>query len=847
MGSVWLAERADGLFARRVALKLVHSSLFGSALAQRFERERSILGALDHPHIARLLDAGVADDGQPYLALEYVDGVPLGAFCDGARLTLQGRVRLIIQALDAVRHAHQNLVVHRDLKPSNILVTRDGQAHLLDFGIAKLMIDGQAQETELTQLGGRALTPDYASPEQIAGRPVSTASDVYSLGVVLYEQLCGQRPYRLERDSRGALEQAILDADPAKPSQQGGDAATADARATTPRKLASALAGDLDTIVAKALKKAPAERYATADAFRQDLQRWLDGEAVLARPDSFLYRAGKFVRRHRAGVAVTLLVLLSLGAGLAGTAWQSQQAKQQSARALAVQEFLVGLFNEADPARAQGRELTAREMVDRGQRDVQVKLASQPELGALLDGVLVDLYIKLGDENRALPLAEARRDLALRAGGERSLDFGDALYSLAIVHGRLNHDEIAYQLYAQARSVLQRYPRERSGELLMLDGHVGEILSLLGRPKEAVEVFESLLPKIASHFGASSWELVDAKSALVAAYADTHDYAKAAPLIAELEPAMDQATAARAINAAELRVQLGYAQFRFRKYAASVALLTRAIADADRLLGPTNSLSILAQRTLGLSYAGLGRYDLEAQTFSDSVERAVRLNGEDHVLTRYAESFGVEPLIMTGQTATARVMAERSVRNADKVAGLAPASARGFERRLGLALVFDGEVERGAQALERVLELEAKAGTKHGAFHGTTLLYLAGARAAQGRHEAAAQAARQATESFDGIPGTGAATAHTRLTEALARARLGQIDAAKTLIEQAGASLHQDPEPKETDLLFMQLAQAEALRAEGSAAEGERIDTAARARFKSIGGISLPQPLPLVF
>ena len=199
MGSVWLAERADGLFARQVALKLVHTHLAGHALTERFARERSILAALAHPHIARLLDAGVSAEGQPYLALEYVEGTPLAAYCDAERLGLRARVALVVQVLSAVQHAHQNLVVHRDLKPSNILVTRDGQAQLLDFGIAKLMVEGEARETELTQAGGRALTLDYASPEQITGQPITTASDVYSMGVVLYELLCGQRPYSLAR------------------------------------------------------------------------------------------------------------------------------------------------------------------------------------------------------------------------------------------------------------------------------------------------------------------------------------------------------------------------------------------------------------------------------------------------------------------------------------------------------------------------------------------------------------------------------------------------------------------------------------------------------------------------
>jgi len=219
MGSVWLAERADGLFARQVALKLIHPVLIGTQVTERFAREREILASLSHPNIARLFDAGFTDEGQPFLALQYVAGSPITAYCDEQQLTLQERLQLFLQVLSAVQYAHAHLIIHRDLKPSNILVTGEGEVQLLDFGIAKLLTAGDARETELTLLGGRALTPDYAAPEQIAGGPITTAADVYTLGVILYELLTGERPYRLKRDSRGALEEAILVADPAAPSR----------------------------------------------------------------------------------------------------------------------------------------------------------------------------------------------------------------------------------------------------------------------------------------------------------------------------------------------------------------------------------------------------------------------------------------------------------------------------------------------------------------------------------------------------------------------------------------------------------------------------------------------------
>jgi WD40 repeat protein/serine/threonine protein kinase len=353
MGSVWLAERADGLFTRQVALKLVHPVLMGRQVTERFAREREILASFSHPNIARLFDAGFTDEGQPYLALQYVAGRPITAYCDDRQLTLQERLRLFLQVLSAVQYAHAHLIVHRDLKPSNILVTGDGEVQLLDFGIAKLLTAGDTRETELTQLGGRALTPDYAAPEQIAGQPITTGADVYALGVIFHELLTGARPYRLKRDSRGALEEAILQADPVAPSRTALTEAAARARHTTPGKLKKALSGDLDAIAMKALKKLPAQRYPTADAFAEDLTRYLRGEVVLAQRDSAAYRALKFARRHRLGIVVTMALILTLLGGLAATTFEAKLAASQRDAALQSQMRLLtqaaaGRLRDAD-------------------------------------------------------------------------------------------------------------------------------------------------------------------------------------------------------------------------------------------------------------------------------------------------------------------------------------------------------------------------------------------------------------------------------------------------------------------------------------------------------------------
>jgi serine/threonine protein kinase/Tol biopolymer transport system component len=321
MGTVWLAERNDGRFERRVAVKVLNIALMGKGGEERFKREGRILGRLTHPHIAELIDAGVLLTGQPFLVLEYVEGDHIDLYCDQNELDIKARVLLLIDALRAVEQAHANLVVHRDLKPSNILVRRDGQAKLLDFGIAKLLeCDGQSGESPLTLEGGRAMTPEYAAPEQLKGEPVTAATDVYASGVLLYVLLTGHHPTGAGPRTPAGLVKAILDTEPSRPSDvvasimaNGENAVTnAKRRATTPDKLARLLRGDLDTIVGKALKKNPQERYASIKTFADDLQRYLRHEPISARPDTIAYRAGKFVHRHRSSVIAALLVTLAL-------------------------------------------------------------------------------------------------------------------------------------------------------------------------------------------------------------------------------------------------------------------------------------------------------------------------------------------------------------------------------------------------------------------------------------------------------------------------------------------------------------------------------------------------------
>ena len=431
MGSVWLARRSDGRYEGKVAIKFLNAALVGRTGEERFRREGSILARLAHPNIARLIDAGVSGTGQPYLVLELVEGKRIDQYCDDERFDVAARLELFLDVLAAVAHAHAHLIVHRDLKPSNVLVTNDGTVKLLDFGIAKLLEDElhPGEVTELTREAGRAMTPEYAAPEQLLGLPVTTATDVYALGVLLYVLLGGQHPAGGGTHSSVELIKAIVETSPARLSDAVTSTKTVDAqalsdsaakRAATPERLANVLRGDLDNIVGKALKKNPAERYASVTAFADDIRRHLDHEPVAARADSLAYRATKFVRRNRIPVALASAAVLALLAGLAGTITQAQRATAQAqvaeaertradeqarvatkqrdfalrelSRAASVNEFNQFLLSDAAPS---GKPFTAGELLARAEAIVQRQHA-----GA--DANRIDMLVSIGHQYRVM-------------------------------------------------------------------------------------------------------------------------------------------------------------------------------------------------------------------------------------------------------------------------------------------------------------------------------------------------------------------------------------------------------------------------------------------------------------
>ncbi|HTG34951.1 MAG TPA: serine/threonine-protein kinase [Thermoanaerobaculia bacterium] len=465
MGSVYLAERADEEFEQRVALKLVRRGMDTDEIVRRFRSERQILAHLDHPNIAKLFDGGTTEDGRPYFIMEYVEGQPIDEYCDERKLPTRERLELFRQVCSAVHFAHQNLIVHRDLKPGNILVTAGGVPKLLDFGIAKLLDPDQALFA-LTRVEQRLMTPEYASPEQVRGETITTASDIYSLGVLLYVLLTGHRPYPRATQDPQSLAQAICETEPLRPSSAVSRVAevrqpdgtvvelkpesVSRVRDGEQRLLRRRLAGDLDNIILMAMRKDPQRRYASVAQLSNDIERHLQGLPVVARKDTLGYRARKFVGRHKLGVAAAVTVLLLIvGFSIMVTVlWQRAVREQQ--RAQAVSGFLEELFSIPNPSESRGESVTAREMLDRGVEKIASSLEKQPELRADLMSTMGRVYRSLGLNAPAKKLLESSLDLHRRALERADPHVTNDLHNLASVLREMGKDAEAEPLVREA-------------------------------------------------------------------------------------------------------------------------------------------------------------------------------------------------------------------------------------------------------------------------------------------------------------------------------------------------------------------------------------------------------------
>jgi serine/threonine protein kinase/tetratricopeptide (TPR) repeat protein len=654
MSTVYRGERDDAQYQQSVAIKVLNLATLHPRLRSRLHSERHILATLDHPSIARLIDCGDLEDGTPYLVMEHVDGEPIDVFCDNRTLFVHERLELFAQVCHAVQYAHRNLIVHRDIKGANVFVTGDGIAKLLDFGIAKLLAPESLSHTlPVTRLQERMLTPENAAPEQVLGRPITTATDIYSLGVLLYQLLTGRSPYRLLSYSQLQLERAICMDDPPRPSQivlakindesDADRSRISDRRGLSPQRLRARLSGDLDAIVAMAMRKEPDRRYPSVEALADDVNRHLTGRPVLARQGDWRYNAGKFFRRHLLAVFSVAALILGLGIITGVTLWQNHRIElareataQERDRAQQVSAFLVDVFSQADPFNAQGHEPTAKELLDRGAEKILGNSTLQPEVRAELLESIGLAYRRQGLSERAIPLFE--QAVAIRRE-EKPLDRHRASAALANLARTLTDGGhlVSAEAYLQQALQMSREgdetPSSETADILLQFGHFE--LDAKSDPQAASKYFGEALAIYRDVLGDQNLSVASTLSSLAAAatWAGNLELAERDQREAM---AIFQATVSRNHpDHAVALASLGYILTEREKYKEAEQVLNEALEISRNVFGATNQRISQIDANLGILYEREGDLPRAIQATQDAVKIATDKLGLTHYLTGY--------------------------------------------------------------------------------------------------------------------------------------------------------------------------------------------------------------------
>jgi serine/threonine-protein kinase len=721
---VYRAERADGAFDQTVALKLLTARTDSRRVLDRFAHEQQVLADLSHPNIARLYDGGATDAGRPYFVLEFVDGVPIDRYCDDNRLSIDSRLELFVAGAEAVQHAHRNLVVHRDLKPSNILVTEaDGRPRpiLLDFGIAKILGE---QAPGLTQTGERWMTPGYAAPEQVKGEAITTSTDVYQLGVVLYELLSGHRPYRSADRSIYEIERAVCEESPAPPSRvvtrpRDDDTppdALSTARDTDPATLRRTLRGDLDAIVLKALRKDPAARYASAEALVEDVRRALDGQPVQARRGSWAYYARKVMARHAAAVAgATALLLLVLGFGLYHTqrlAAERNRAQQEAQTSAAVTSFLVDLFRQSSPYVAPTDTTTLRDVLAGGAEKVE-RLSGQPAIQARLYTTLGEVYQTLGRYERSEQVLERALSLKRRVHGPRHPETAAALERLAWTLKDVGAYERADSLLDRSLSILRSGHGPDSLRALVYNGR-GVVAFEQSRydaaetwHRQALALRRQLFPDGAPPLAYSLYNL-----AVTRHEQDAHDEAER--LYREALAVARSHLPAKHPETTRILGDLGRLLMETGRYDAAAPFLKDVLAVNRDVLGPDHPRIPIDLNNLASLYVRKGTPDTAEPLFREALQQRRRQLGAAHPYVATSLNNLAYTLKEQGDLEAAIPLYREAVAVAEEALGPEHVNTSIFRYNLGTLLHQTGQPEEAERLYRSALAaLQARLPADH--------------------------------------------------------------------------------------------------------------------------------------
>lgn len=772
MGSVFLAERADEEYQHQVAIKLLHASWPSESLIRRFRVERQILASLHHKNIATLLDGGSTEEGQPYLVMEFVDGRPIDEYCNQERLPIRQRLELFTNVCMAVRHAHRNLVVHRDLKPSNILVNGEGTPKLLDFGIAKLLDRTSLPATaEMTRTAMRPMSLAYASPEQIRGQTITTASDIYSLGILLYKMLTGRLPRNPRALNLDSLFRGFAEA-PTLPSvavigDRSGAVEAAHFALRDRRQLSRALRGDLDNIVLKAMAEQPEQRYGTVSELAEDIRRAVTGEPVRARPHTLVYRASRFVRRNKMGTAAAAtLLLLILGFTL--TAYmqsreialqrdnaerQSREAAQQRDKAEQVVKFMVGIFGVAEPSRERVNEITARQVLERGLEKSEHELADQPEVRATVLQTVGRIYSNLGDYQEAMKLLLRAQDL--RQGeasatpseqvvllidiGTTAADLGEfdaAVEALdkAIAIGRVELDEDHLDL---AKAMLWR----------------GQLAIVLGETDEALELLQPAFEHMKKELGPLHHDLVTPATLIGDVHHERADFDTAEEFFDQAIRIIDSQDKPNLVEKGTCLARVSLVRRDQGRLASAAAFLEQTVALYEEALEPDHPHLASALNTLGATYREAGELQRAEVFLRRGLE--IKRKTEEELSPSYASALNnlAGLLFVQGELTDAQELWQRVLEIVDATLGRE-------HRYYGQTLMWLAKVEhaRGdSQTALKGLEearkiLESALGSEHIQV-GRTLLAQGEVELSLGSLSRAEEMVRRALEIYRGVPG----------------------------------------------------------------------------------------------
>jgi serine/threonine-protein kinase len=716
MGAVYFAERTDGQFEQQVAIKLHRHGTHGELERERLVAERQILARLGHPGIARLLDGGVTEgDGLPYFAMEYVDGEPITVHCRRVSAPLSSRLELFLQICAAVEYAHRNLVVHRDLKPSNILVDRGGRVRLLDFGTAAWLDEGSSATG--ARPSPAAMTPSYAAPEQWRGDPPTTGSDVFALGVVLCELLAGEMPYPAANERGARRHLAAFDTGPSMPSALAAASHDAGGGHAVPARL---LRGDLDAIILEAVAVDPDARHPSVEALAADIRRYLGKYPVEAAGRAWTYRTRKFVSRHRAGVAVAAVLIASIVAGLAGTAWQARNAAAEAARARAVQAFLVSLLKTTDPgAAAQAR--TARDLLEQGAVRIETELAAQPDLQVELWRTVADVQRQLGDYDGAEALLGKAIAVLQRLGERAEIDLARTRLQLASVLNDHYRSDDAQRLVQQAVPVLENRLGDGSGEM----GDAYELMGSLeygrGDYAAAERLRKRALDIYRQRFGEGSVQVANVENNLAVFYAERGRYPEA-------EAAGRRAVEVRRNLLGDAHpdtllamYNLGNAVFQRGDWVAAAGLFERVLTGQQRSLGPAHPHTALTERQVARILTGFGRYDEAAALLEDSARITVGAYGADSAAAGHVKTQQSRLEQLRGRFDEAVRLARDVLARFERSMGPDHVETAWARMNLGDRLIDAGEFDEAERQLERAERALGAAGGESDPYFAQTL------------------------------------------------------------------------------------------------------------------------------